>query len=246
MPSIRQPTLGPICVHGASQNSEMNGICLPPPVNQSTPASGSSILPQPSSDFDTDQGDIIDNTIKQVAQSVNQMLLRTSQGNPISNLTPNNPPHDGIPNRQSILDQNPSDIHTQTHSQLILTDQPHLKHHCNPVTNFEHAKQIIMNIEALPHSPTLHNKILQELNLSGLCKYNSTQQAYLYKNSSNMVNCSYILVLLKQSTCYAITPDTHQWYRINSNKITDNHKIAFCNDLTVHMLPLPSGGIFGS
>ena len=51
--------------------------------------------------------------------------------------------------------------------------------------------------------------------------------------------CSYILVFLKQSTCYTITPDTHQWYRINTSKITITHKTALCNDLTVHMVPLP-------
>ena len=97
-----------------------------------------------------------------------------------------------------------------------------------------------MNVDALSHSPTLCNKILQELFLNGLCKYNSTYQAYLYKNSKKIVNCSYILVFLKQSICYGITPDTNEWYRINSNEITDNHKIVLCNDLTVHMVPLPS------
>ena len=38
MPSIRQPPQGPIHVHGAIQNPKVNGMCLPPPVNQSTPA----------------------------------------------------------------------------------------------------------------------------------------------------------------------------------------------------------------
>ena len=75
MPSIIQPPPGPIHVHGAVQNSKINGICLPQPINQSTPVLVSSISPQSSSDLDTDQSDIIDNTIKQVARSVNQMLL---------------------------------------------------------------------------------------------------------------------------------------------------------------------------
>ena len=96
-----------------------------------------------------------------------------------------------------------------------------------------------MNIDELPHSSTLQNKMLWELYLHGLCKYSSTQQEYLYENSNKIVNCSYILVFLK-STCYTFTPDTHQWYRINANEITDNHKIALCNDPTVHMVPLPS------
>ena len=37
---------------------------------------------------------------------------------------------------------------------------------------------------------------------------------------------SHIIVFLKQSTCYAITPDTHQWFRINGNEITHNHKTS--------------------
>ena len=32
----------------------------------------------------------------------------------------------------------------------------------------------------------------------------------------------------------------YQWYRINSIEITDNHKIALCNDLTIQMVPLLS------
>ena len=68
----------------------------------------------------------------------------------------------------------------------------------------------------------------------------NTNQAYLYENSNKIFNCSYILVFLKQSTCYTRTPDTHQWYRINPNEITDNHKIELCNDLTVHMVSIPS------
>ena len=74
----------------------------------------------------------------------------------------------------------------------------------------------------LSHSPTLYNKILQELNLNGLCKYNNTHQSSSYENSNKIVNCSYILVFLKQSTCFAITADTYQWYRIHANEITDS------------------------
>ena len=89
------------------------------------------------------------------------------------------------------------------------------------------------------YSPTLGNTILQELNLNDLCKYNNTHQAYLYKDSNKIVNFSYILAFLKQSTCYAITPDIPEWQRIIANEIADNHKIALCNDLTVHLVPLP-------
>ena len=102
-------------------------MCLTPPVNQSTPALVSSISPQSSSDLDTDQGDLMEETIKQVAQSLHQMLLKISTGNPISSLTQNDPPHTTKIQtcRQSVT--LPSDIHSQIHSQFILTDQPHLR-----------------------------------------------------------------------------------------------------------------------
>ena len=114
----------------------------------------SSISSQSSSDLDTDQGDIIDKTIKQVAQSVSQKLLKTSTGNPTSNLTKNNLPHDRIPNRQSILDPNPSDVHTQTKTEPTHTYRPASPKNSvtHPVTIFKQAKQIIMNIDhTLPH-----------------------------------------------------------------------------------------------
>ena len=71
---------------------KLNGMCLPPHVIQGTPASANSILPQSSSDLDTDQDDIKDEKICQVAQSVKQMLLKTSTGNSVSTLTQNDPP----------------------------------------------------------------------------------------------------------------------------------------------------------
>ena len=69
-----------------------------------------------------DQGDIIDETIQQVAQSVNQMLLKTSMSNPISSLTQNDSPHDNI--TQSICDPTPSDIYSKTNTQPIHTHRP--------------------------------------------------------------------------------------------------------------------------
>ena len=39
--------------------------------------------------------------------------------------------------------------------------------------------------------------------------------------------------------CYAITPSTHQWYKINANEILQNHKLALCDDQSPHMVPLP-------
>ena len=109
-----------------------------------------------------------------------------------------------------------------------------------PVTMFEQTKQIIMDIDTLSHSTTLHKKILQSLNLNHMCKYDNSHQAYLFEYSNKLVNFSSILVFLKQYVCYTITPDTHQWYRINTNEITDNHNIAIWNDTTINMFPLPT------
>ena len=50
--------------------------------------------------------------MKQVAQSVNQTLLKTRKGNHTSNLTLNDPTHNKIPNRPSNLNPNLSGIHT--------------------------------------------------------------------------------------------------------------------------------------
>ena len=125
----------------------------------STPALVSSILPQSSSDLDTDQGDIIDEILKQVAQSVNQMLLKTSTGNPTSSLTQNDP-HMTImqTDRHSTTQTQVMFIHKQIHSQFILMNQPHLKHHYKSKYKFQKS-QTNHNVHIL-HSPTLQNKIL--------------------------------------------------------------------------------------
>ena len=39
--------------------------------------------------------------------------------------------------------------------------------------------------------------------------------------------------------CYVITPHTHQWYKINANKILENHILALCDDQSAQMVPLP-------
>ena len=62
-----------------------------------------------------------------------------------------------------------------------------------------------MDIDALSHLPILGNKIVQELNLNGLYQYNNIPRVYLFKNSNQVVNCSYILQFVGQSRCYVIT-----------------------------------------
>ena len=166
MSSIRQPPPGSICVHGAIQNSKVNDMCLPLPLNQSSLVLVSSISPQSSSDLDTDQGDIIDETIKQVAQSVNQTLLKTSTSNPISSLTQNDA-HMTIlqTGSQSMTQTQMTFIHKQIHTHRPVSPKNSITH---PATSFKQAKEIIMNIDALSHSPILQNKFLQELNLPQL------------------------------------------------------------------------------
>ena len=70
MTPIRQPSPGPTHVHSAIQNPKTTYICLPLPINQSTLASITSISPQSGSDLDTDHGDMIDETIKHVTQTI--------------------------------------------------------------------------------------------------------------------------------------------------------------------------------
>ena len=122
---------------------KVNGICFPPLINQNTPVLVSSNPLQSSLDLDTDKGDIINETVKQVVQSVNETLLETSTGNPTSQLTQNDLPQDRIPNRQSILDPNPSDIHTQNNTQPTHTYRPASPKNSitHPGTNIEQAKK---------------------------------------------------------------------------------------------------------
>ena len=96
-----------------------------------------------------------------------------------------------------------------------------------------------MDIDTLSHSTTLCKKIIQSLNINSLCKYDNLHKAYLLEYSNKPINSSYILVFLKQLACYTVTPDTHYWYRINNNGVTDNHNIAIFNDTTINMVPLP-------
>ena len=41
-----------------------------------------------------------------------------------------------------------------------------------------------MDIDASSHSPELCNKILQELNLNGLCQYSNLCKAYIFEKSN--------------------------------------------------------------
>ena len=136
---------------------------------------------------------------------------------------------------QTYNQVNPHTIHTPANTKPTNVCKTHsLRDNITPpFTKFEQTKQIIMDIDKLSHSTTLCNKMLQSLNLNGWCKYDNSHQTYLYEHSNKPVNYSYILIFLKQSACYTLTPDTCQLYRTSTNKITDNHNIAICNDTTI-------------
>ena len=48
-----------------------------------------------------------------------------------------------------------------------------------------------------------------------------------------------MLIFVRQSSCYVITPHTHHWYKINANEILKNHKLALCEHQSPHMVLLP-------
>ena len=73
--TIRQPYPGPTHEHSATQNLKSTNH-LPTPLGQSTPASISPVSPQSSLELDTDHGDMIDETIKHMKQTLNQTLIR--------------------------------------------------------------------------------------------------------------------------------------------------------------------------
>ena len=122
-------------------------ICLPPPINQSTPASVSTISPQFSSYLDTDQGEIIDETLKQFLQTVNQILLKTTTGNPASNLDSSGTPHDKTSDRESASTLNTNNIHKQTTTSPKNTYRPDSSEHI--LTDQYKTKQIITDIDTL-------------------------------------------------------------------------------------------------
>ena len=83
------------------------------------------ILPWSSSDLDTDHGAIIDETIKQVAWSINVMLLKTTTGNPTNNVPLSDDLRNRTPDRQSVPTLNQHDVHRQTKTPQ--TDQIHMR-----------------------------------------------------------------------------------------------------------------------
>ena len=96
-----------------------------------------------------------------------------------------------------------------------------------------------MGRDALSHTLELCNKILQELNQNGLCQYKKSHKAYIFEQYEQPVNCSHILMFLNMATCYVVTPHIHQWYRINTKEILQDHDLALCDNEVVHIVSLP-------
>ena len=148
--------------------------------------------------------------LKQVAQIFKQILLTTT-GNLDSNLDSSKIQYDNTLNtvdRQSAPTLNTSNIQKQT---ITSPKDPYKSDssehiHMNVIANFE---KNYYGHRALSHSLNVHNKILQELNLNGLCQYSNSYKAYILEKSNHIVTCTYVLVFLRQSTYYVITPHTH-------------------------------------
>ena len=132
----------------------------------------------------------------------------------------------------------PTNTDSNINATHIKVNHPQRKHHTH-THNIWANQTNKKDIDTISHSNTHHNKIMKLLNLKSLYKYDSWHKAYIFEHSKTPANCSYILIFLKTLACYTITPDTHQWYWINTHEIMDSHNIAICNDTIVNMVWLP-------
>ena len=146
----------------------------------------------------------------------------TTTGNHTSNSDSNKIPHGNTLNRLSAPPLNTSDIQIQTITTPKDTYKPDSSHliNTNSIANFEEKKQIIMDTDALSHPPTLCNKILQELTLNGLCQHSNSHKAYIFEKSNHTVNCSYMLIFLRQSMCCHYVTHTHTHTPVIQNQYT--------------------------
>ena len=62
-----------------------------------------------------------------------------------------------------------------------------------------------MDIDDLSHFPILHNKILEELNLNGLCQYSNLHQVYIYVLENLFLHILYFLA----NPCVTSLHQTH-------------------------------------
>ena len=107
-PHIIQPSPGPSCVQSINYNPTATNDSLPTYLCHSTLEATSSISAQSSPELDTDQGDVIDETIKCVTHKLNQTILTPDIGIINSEMTP----HAG--NTKTMNTPNVDDIRTKT------------------------------------------------------------------------------------------------------------------------------------
>ena len=118
---------------------------------------------------------MIDETIKHFTHTINQTLLTSNTCNTCTNKVSNDPPHNDTPNLQP---PKPTNIKSTNINKMHLP-----RDNITPsITTFNQVKQKKMDTDKLSHSMTLHNKILQSLNLHGLCKYDNSCQACLIEH----------------------------------------------------------------
>ena len=173
-----------------------------PPVCQSIPEVSSLIQTQSSSDVNPDKGDMIEEIIKQVTHKLYETILtsnlntyntacapntRTSKASITTRVNDTLTPTDNTYQDSSIACQLPKHASLDSPNTDPYQNVTHTKINCLPrpntvttFTSFEHTKQMIMNIDTLLHSKTLHDKILQSLNFNGFCTYDSLHKTYIF------------------------------------------------------------------
>ena len=126
-------------------------------------------------------------------QTFNQTLLKTIGSTSNGNTGPNNDLPEKIMDRQPALTLDSNDNQGQL--------SPLQMYSCNadpidqigkdPIENFKKTRQVNLGINALSHTPELHNKIMQGFNRNGLCQYKKSCKAYIFEQSNQSINCSH-------------------------------------------------------
>ena len=148
---------------------------------------------------------MIDETIKQVTHKLHQTIMTSDIDNFDPDRTTGEIPNKSMTTPSSVNPRQNSNTTHQFHKtpnlQSISSEQGNHIVHKKQTTNicytpifspFGEMKQIIMDIDRLYPSDTLHNQIMESLNCKGLCKYNSLCRAYVFKQSANLVNCAHL------------------------------------------------------
>ena len=137
---------------------------------------------QSSFELDTGQGDLIDETIKQVMHKLHQTIVTTDIDNfnldrarcaipnkPITIPSLVNLEQDRImtPQFHKMPNLQPTSLDQGTHITYNKLNQAPEVYNAPTLSLFKETKQIIMDIDRLSHSITLHNQIMESLNQKG-------------------------------------------------------------------------------